>query len=218
MAAWPSSVEGELNIGKDVLHQNELSVGMNRLVQIRNAQTLPSTSSWLPSNGSGPSFPAHGFNMPPVNHSSIPSFFELAMYQQAMEQQARLQMTNQALVSRRGKTPHGTMYPTEEDQAQMAMHRLLKKRRVSTSSILVSNSKGSRSGFPMPRPDGYIPTISLHVFRQAWEFLEDRARSLFSNDIDKQREYVKWRYLTFLRRSRISLSHVSIRKGKESAP
>lgn len=205
---------------RDERNQNELVVGMNREVRMRSAQTLPPTSSWLPSNGSRPPFVIPGFNMPPVNHSSIPPFFELAMYQQklAMEQQSRLQMMNQAVLSQRRKTPHCTIDPTEEDQAQMAMQRLSKKRRVATSSLLVANSKGSSSCFPMPRPDGYIPTISLQVFRQAWESLEDRARSLFSNDIDKQREYVKWRYSTLLRGSRVSWSNVAMRKRKESAP
>ena len=212
-----------MNVEKGERYQNDRAVGMNREVQMRSAQTLPPTSSWLPSNGSGPPFlrpSLPSFNMPPVSHSSVPSFFELYMYQQqqlAMEQQALLQMTNQVLLSRRRKTSHGTMYPSEVDQAQMAMQRLSKKRRVSTSNLLIANSKGSKNCFPMPRPDGYIPTISLAGFRQIWELLEDHARSLFPNDIDKQRKYVKWRYSTFLRGSRISLSNASIWIRKESA-
>lgn len=217
MTSRTYSDEGDVDTERDDRYQNELAV--NRDIQTRRAQALPPPSSWLPNNVSLPSsYAGHGFNVPSVslNQSSIPSFYELALYQQklAMEQhQSRLQMMHQqAALSQRRKTPHDMMEPSQHEIAQMAMQRLRKKRRVARSNLAVANSRGSGS-YPMPRLDGYrAPEISLPVFKQIYESLHDRARLKFPKSADKQREYVKWRFASYVRGSRIPKSSAARRK------
>jgi hypothetical protein len=208
--------KGEMDTERDERYQNELSV--NRDVRMRSAQTLPPPSSWWPNNGSRPSsHSGNGFNIPSINQSSIPSFYELAMYQQetAMEQQESiLQMMNQqAAISERRETPRGIMEPTQDEIAQMAMQRLRKKRRVARSNLAVAAYSRGSSCYPMPRLDGYTdPEIRLPFFKQTYESLQDRARLKFPKRADKQRDYVKWRFASYIRGSRIPKSGVARRK------
>jgi hypothetical protein len=203
---------------RDDRYQNGLAV--NSDVRLRGAQALPPASSWFSNNVSRPSsYAGHGFNMPSVavNQSSMPSFYELAMYQHKLameEQQSRLQMMYQhAALSQRREIPHGIMEPTQDEVvAQMAMQRLRKKRRVTRSNLAVANSRGSNC-YPRPRLDGYTdPEISLPVFKQMYGSLQDRARWKFPDSADKQREYVKWRFASYLRGSRIPKSSDARRK------
>jgi hypothetical protein len=214
--------EEDVDTERDDRCQNELAV--NRDFQTRRAQALPPPSSWLPNNVSLPSsYASHGFNASSVslNQSSIPSFYELAMYQQKLaveQQQSRLQMMHQqAALSQRRKTPRDMMEPSQHEIAQMAMQRLRKKRRAARSNLAVANLRGSGS-YPMPRLDGYrSPEISLPVFQQTYENLHDRASLKFPNSADMQKEYVKWRFAPYLSGSRIP-KKLSAARRKVGAP
>lgn len=90
-------------------------------------------------------------------------------------------------------------------QAAAAEERLRKKRRVITTApiatiSILSSKKGN--SFPMPPLEGQEPRridiTSMDSFQQLWDQSDARSKHVFPRDVEKQKQYVKWRFASSL--------------------
>lgn len=134
--------------------------------------------------------------------ASLPSSYELAMLQaQRGMDMERMQRMSLGLGARRRSSMSEAssmgMSFSMYANAEQATERLKKKRRIASPTNL-SNQGGN--SFPMPplegeeRNVGIIEVLeSLETFRQLWDEHEERAKILFPDDVDQQKEYAKCR-------------------------
>ena len=127
---------------------------------------------------------------------------------QAMEaEQLNIQRMNQALGRRRSSMSEG-MVAEHHPYDAMAFERLKKKRRLVEPVKMILSSKRGNS-FPMPslkEEECEIRIEPMDTFRRAWKGHESRSKLLFPNDDEKQKEYVKRRFMSALGGGRISFS------------
>jgi hypothetical protein len=150
-------------------------------------------------------------SLPPPPHSNIP--FELAMIQaqrQAMEaEQLNIQRMNHAFGRRKSSLSEEIVAEYRYDA--IAFERLKKKRRLVDSVNKFLSNRGN--SFPMPslkEEDCEIQIEPMDTFQRAWNGHESRSKLLFQNDDEKQKEYVKRRFMSALGGGRISFSNEKI--------
>lgn len=146
-------------------------------------------------------------SLPPPPHSNIS--FELAMVQaqrQAMEaEQLNIQRMNDAFGRRKSSLSEEMV--AEHRYDAIAFERLKKKRRLVDSVKKFLSKRGN--SFPMPslkEEDCEIRIEPMDTFQRAWNGHESRSKLLFPNDDEKQKEYVKRRFMSALGGGRISFS------------
>lgn len=168
-------------------------------------------TAWLPNSLQANSSPfdiGRRGSMPPAPGNFPPSVsYELAMIQaqrEAMEaEQLNLQRMSQALGFARRRSSMSEVTSIE----QQATERLKKRRRIASPPMVFSSQKGN--SFPMPPLKGderEIRIDSMETFRQLWEKHIARSKLLFPDSVEKQKEYVRWRFSSALGGCRVSLS------------
>ena len=146
---------------------------------------------------------AHGFHAPQAQ-PNLPSSYELAILQAQRNardaEQLQLQRMGQYLDFPRRRSSMSEVGPLAMPNfEQAASERLRKRRRISSPPLVLSNQTGN--SFPMPQLEGNgreIGVKSMKTFRQLWEKHAVRSKMLYPDDVDKQHEYIRWRFLSAL--------------------